>query len=113
MVHFVFGKKDGKLFLTARGHAGTAEYGKDLVCAAATMLAYTLAQSACVLNAEGKLIDEPTINIASGDADISFTPSAGHEAEAETTMKVIENGAQCLSGVYPDNVQVHYIGYGD
>lgn len=113
MVHFVFGKKSGKLFLAARGHAEAAEVGKDLVCAAATMLAYTLAQSACVLNAEGKLAEEPTISIASGDADISFAPAAGHEMEAETTMKVIENGAQCLSSSYPDNVQVHYIGYGD
>ena len=113
MVHMVFGKKDDRIFLTCRGHAGYAELGKDIVCAAATMLAYTLAQTAVTLNAEGKLMDDPVISMVSGDADISFTPKAEHRQEGIHVIRVIENGAHCLAANYPDNVQVHYIGYGD
>lgn len=113
MVHLLFGKKGDQIFLTARGHAGYAAHGQDMVCAAATMLAYTLGQTAMVLAAEGKLEGDPSISIQSGDADIAFTPKAEHRAECLTSMRVIENGAQCLAGSFPGNCQIHYVGYGD
>ena len=35
----------GKTALTVRGHAGFSRYGSDIVCAAASMLAFALAEA--------------------------------------------------------------------
>ena len=59
------------LSLRVKGHAGYAEIGSDIVCSAASVLAYTLANS--VQNAEdnGWLAMPPVIQMDSGDTVIS------------------------------------------
>lgn len=111
MIDIVFGRKDEQLWFSARGHAGAGEYGKDLVCAAATMLAYTLGQTVCQMQQDGQLETDPIIHIAEGDADISIHPKAECREVCDASVRVIRCGAECLAGSFPENVRVHYIGY--
>ena len=58
-----------KIALSVKGHAGQAERGKDIVCAAASILTYTLAH--IVIHYAPCMESEPTTHLESGDALIS------------------------------------------
>ena len=59
-----------KLYLSAEGHAGAAEYGKDTVCAAASMLVCTAAELLRRSRREGR-VRNVVILMESGSADLS------------------------------------------
>ena len=64
MLNVTFTTEGEKLSLRLEGHAGYAEIGKDIVCASASILAYTLA---AIVENHG--IDT-YINLESGDTTI-------------------------------------------
>ena len=99
--------------MSVQGHAGTAPFGQDLVCAAATMLCYTMAQTVCGMANDGWLASKPTISLVSGEGDVIFSPNTAHTKDAELCMDVIRNGYRMLESSYPDAVKIHYIGYGE
>ena len=72
MIEVVYKREGGVLSLSLDGHAGAAEFGQDIVCAAASMLAYTLA--AAVAEAEDKLRNEPVVSLTSGRARVICAP---------------------------------------
>lgn len=78
------------------GHAGAAPCGQDIVCAAASMLAYTLAAR---LEDMGRLImremEPGMVRIVWEDTQESMAAAA-----------VVEAGFRLLSEAYPDNVQI-------
>ena len=45
----------GTIHMEIRGHSGSAPKGEDLICSAATMLAYTAAQAIQFMSEQGKL----------------------------------------------------------
>lgn len=113
MITVVIAKDDaGRVSLTIQGHAGTAPIGTDLVCAAATMLCYTMGQTVCEMENKGWLEDKPTIHLVSGEGDVIFKPKPEHLEEAMLCVDVIHNGFRVLSHSYPDAVRIHYIGTG-
>ena len=57
--------------LSVKGHAGQAEAGQDIVCASASILAYTAAQIVLLADKDGELAETPTVDLESGDATIS------------------------------------------
>ena len=59
--------------LTVTGHAGAAEPGHDLVCASASILAYTLAANVANMADNGQ-VREPIIKTMEGDTEISCKP---------------------------------------
>ena len=64
MLKVTFTERGQKLSLRLEGHADYAEHGKDIVCASASILAYTLASMV------DSLTDETTIDLSSGDTTI-------------------------------------------
>lgn len=64
MIKVTFSTEGEKLSLRLEGHAGYAEHGKDIVCASASILAYTFASIV-----ENFGIDT-YINLESGDTTI-------------------------------------------
>ena len=69
-------EKDGKnIILTVQGHSEQAEMGQDIVCSAASILAYTVAQMVTTMREEGKLKKNPHIRMDSGDAVITCKPT--------------------------------------
>ena len=90
------------LSLRLCGHAGAGKWGKDIVCAAASVLTYTAAATAGQLYREGKLKKVPHIRLLPGDALVEM--ETGPEAEA--LMNVIRNGYTLLTLRYPENVKL-------
>lgn len=88
--------------LTVEGHAGYAEPGKDLVCAAVSILVYTLDQ-----NLEDMGLGDPKNLLEEGKARI-----ACKEQSEETTRiyNTIWSGLRILEENYPEYVKCSEVG---
>ena len=104
MIHTVFYQKDGTVCMQMQGHAKTAPKGEDLVCAAATTLAYTLAQAVQFLYEQGRLEAQPKIQIEDGYAFVSASPNGDSLAETLMVFWVSQVGAYVLEHNYPQAV---------
>ena len=71
MITATFTESGRNLSIRLEGHAGYAEHGKDIVCASATILAYTLAQTIKDAEHFGYLASAPVIKLDSGDTLLS------------------------------------------
>ena len=81
MIQAVYYRKYNRLTVT--GHAGSAEPGHDLVCASASMLAYTLAANVANMADAGQ-VRQPIIKIDEGNTEISCNPR--HNLKATVTL---------------------------
>ena len=88
--------------LTVRGHAGFSRYGSDIVCAAASMLAFTLAAAM----EEAGLQRAPEIESACGSFRIAVRPREGERARVEAVFAAISAGYRLLAARYPEYVRV-------
>lgn len=89
--------------LTVTGHAGAAEPGKDLVCASASMLAYTLAANVANMADNGQ-VRNPVIKNNEGDAEISCTPRHNLKASVTLVFDSVCVGFELLAHDYPEFV---------
>lgn len=108
MIQASIGVQGDKLWLSMYGHAGGGEYGHDLICAAATTLAYTLAQVVTNMNERGELKEAPVIHIAQGEALINFRPR--EPERGRIIMDVLRAGLGCLAHNYPQNIALYFVG---
>lgn len=100
-------KTDGKkLSLHMKGHAEAAREGEDIICASASMLAYTAAQTMQFLYADGGLKRKPITEIGKGEARIEAIPADGSYAEALHTFFVVQVGFHLLAHNYPQYVEL-------
>ena len=99
------------LRLTVEGHAGSDAKGHDLVCAMASILAYTVAQCVQAMEHNGDLIGKPCIELNEGNATIIFRcKSEDIYAEARHTLFVAKTGYALLAHNYPQYVEVKSVG---
>ena len=99
------------LRLTVEGHAGSADHGHDLVCASASVLAYTVAQLVQTMDHHGDLVGKPCIELNEGDASIIFRcKNDDIYAEARHTFLVAETGYLLLAHNFPNYVKVKSVG---
>ena len=103
-------KGNGSLELHMRGHADSGEYGKDLICASASILAYTYAYE--VDNKEpGFFLKEPIVSLEEGEANITcLTKTSDDFEEMLTIMSVIAHGFYVLMNEYPECVRIKLFG---
>lgn len=100
-------KTNGKyVLLTLRGHAGQAAEGQDIVCSAASILAYTVAQTVSIMQSHGKLRKNPTIRLDKGDIAVVCRPQRKSYAEAMHTYAVAQVGFALLETTYPDYIRL-------
>ena len=104
MIHTHFFQKNGTVCMEMQGHAMTAPKGADLVCAAATTVAYTLAQAVQFLYEQGRLEEKPKIQIEDGYAFVSASPNGDSLAETLMVFWVSQVGAYVLEHNYPQAV---------
>lgn len=98
---------DGKsIVLTVKGHSDYSNEGKDTVCAAATMLTYTVAQIVKDLYDQKKLKKKPTLKLKKGESVITCKPQKDVYAEALHAFYVAEVGFNVLAHNFPNNVQL-------
>lgn len=100
---------NGSIHMTLQGHAKAAPYGEDLICASATMLAYTVAQAVQFMYEQGKLRKKPKISLREGRATIIATPNEEDYAEALHTFWVAQCGIHLLAHNYPRNVKLEHL----
>lgn len=107
-IRFYAKPERGTLHMTIRGHSGAAKEGEDLVCAGATMLAYTLAQSVEFLWLDGKLSRKPKLKLSKGKSDVICCPKEDAYAQALTIFWSQQCGAHVLARNYPKNVRLEH-----
>lgn len=104
-------EKDGKnIILTVQGHSQQAEMGQDIVCSAASILAYTVAQMVAEMGECGKLKKKPHIRMESGDAAVTCKPTKQYFNEALHTYSVAQTGYELLAHTYPEYVRLTKFG---
>ena len=106
---FYHNPDNGSIHMTLKGHAEAAPKGEDLICSAATMLAYTVAQAVQFMYEQDKLKRKPKIHIKDGDATIIATPTEDGYAEALHTFWVAQCGAHTLASNYPEAVELNHL----
>jgi hypothetical protein len=109
VVEVTFTDKDGRLAFTAEGHSGYGEYGKDIVCAAVSALAFTLAGNAEDMKTNGWLVRDPEIDMETG-AKVVCAPKKECIAEARLVFCTVMTGFVMLENSYPEHVHVTLLG---
>ena len=89
--------------LTIAGHACSGEPGHDLVCASASILAYTLAASVANMSA-AKQVRGAKIHLEEGAGVISCKPVRRFNAPVTLIFDTLCAGYELLANNYPDNV---------
>ena len=102
-------KPSGSIHMTVRGHADAAPKGEDIICSAATMLAYTVAQAMQFMYENEQLKMKPKIHFADGEAVIIATPKEETYAEVLHTFWVAQCGAHVLAHNYPQHVRLDHL----
>ena len=87
----------------AEGHAGSAPYGEDLVCAAVSALMLTLSRAAWELEKQGYGACGGCI--ATGLGRVWFQPKAGCEPIVRAMMNTVAIGMEMLAEDYSDCVE--------
>lgn len=110
---FFTNKESGSITLKVTGHAGQAKKGEDIVCASASILAYTVAQAIQFMYEEGDLQKQPYIKLDDGNTTIIAKPKAGSYTEALHTFFVAQVGYHLLAHNYPQYVALSSFGDSD
>lgn len=89
------------------GHANSAEKGRDLICASASILAYTLAENINFLYKCNYMKTKPIIKLDEGDTTISCKAKNDEGfAQILNAFFVIQTGFCLLEHNFPDFVSV-------
>lgn len=90
--------------VTVKGHAHSGEEGHDLVCAAASILAHTIAVAVNHL-AEDKKVYSPVIVLNKGDSEVSCTPYNKYKAIVTLMLDTVCGGFELMARDYPENIR--------
>lgn len=107
---FTYIKESGTIAMSVEGHAGQAEKGHDLICSAASILAYTLASYIQSVDKAGGIIDKPRIETEDGYMLIVANPTEEYLAEVLNAFFVAEVGYSLLAQNYPQYVELKMFG---
>ena len=110
MLKVTFEQKDNKLTLKLEGHAGQADIGHDIVCASASILAYTVAQYVKEAETSGYLKSPAEIELESGDSVISCMPVDEMLIDMQNIYLFAEKGYHLLAHNYPQFVDLKTFG---
>lgn len=103
MIHAQMEISRNRLRLAMEGHAGYAEEGRDIVCAAASSLASTLMLA---LNAQlGRRSDIYFDDPRAGPMVLDCGPQEEDMETARLIFRTIACGLEALEYRYPDNVE--------
>ena len=91
--------------LKVKGHANYDDSGKDIICASASILTYTIAQYITFMYEQHKLKKKPTISLEEGNTEITIKPKADSYAECLHAYFVASVGYSLLAHNYPQNVE--------
>lgn len=102
MIQAIYYRKYNRLTVT--GHANSAEPGHDLVCASASMLAYTLAANVANMADIGQ-VRQPIIENNEGNTEISCTPRHNLKNTVALIFDTVCVGFELLAHDYPEYIK--------
>lgn len=94
MINIIYDEAGQDLILQASGHAGYAQKGSDIVCAAVSALMQTLAYS----------VDGGTVTRSQDDCN-TLTVQAEQSFDIMAKFELVTDGLMLLAKQYPENVQ--------
>lgn len=89
--------------VTVEGHAVSGPEGHDLVCAAVSALALTLAGNVSYMKAQDTVYDE-ILKLEEGNAEIQCTPYRRYKESAQQIFRSVCVGFELLATKYPENI---------
>lgn len=89
--------------VTVSGHAGFAERGEDILCAAASMLLHTLAGAVRGLSERG-MAEDIAVTLRTGMGEVACTPASEFRCLVTAVMDSIVLGFSLLAADYPEYV---------
>lgn len=101
MIEVIYYREHNRLTVT--GHAHSNEYGKDLVCAAASTLALTLAANVGNMANKG-YVHNPVTKLEEGNAEISCTPRTKYRDSVKQVFMSVCVGFEILADQYKDYI---------
>ena len=101
MIHVTYYREYNRV--TIDGHAGTGPEGHDLVCAAVSALALTLAGNVAYMEAQEAVYGVVT-DLKEGNAEIQCTPYRRYKDSVEQIYRSICVGFELLATKYPENI---------
>lgn len=101
MVNVRFYINKGQLCLKVEGHANAGPKGQDVVCAGASVLAATLADTVTLMSAHGELEKDPYIKMDTGHAVIKAKPTVKGRGKLLLAFGVIATGMSAIARNYP------------
>lgn len=105
-VKYTYDRDKRECSLTVEGHAGSAMRGKDLICASASTLAFTIAQVVKSMHHHGDLAEPPILDLEDGDATIVCRAKDDYLfSEIMQDFFVIRTGYALLAHNYPQFVE--------
>ena len=106
MIRVTLTRAGNTVSLRLEGHAGYDVSGKDIVCASASILAYTTAQLICEMEACGRLAELPLIRLDEGDALVEAECKDQKSLEeARRIMHFAKAGYSMLQNSYPEYIK--------
>ena len=106
-VKYTYDRNKRECSLLVKGHAGQADKGYDIVCASASILAYTIAQVIKAMDHHGDLGEPPTLDLEDGNATIVCRAEDDYTfSEMMQSFFVIRTGYAVLAHNYPQYVQI-------
>lgn len=106
MLKVTFTESGNKLSLRLEGHAGYAAIGNDIVCASASILAYTVAQFVMEAEHKGDLASPSEIKLDGGDTIISCEPCEDTWSAIQNMYLFAKIGYALLEHNYPQYVRL-------
>lgn len=98
-IDLLINKKDEIVGFEITGHADYDEYGKDLVCSAVTILAYSCVNS----------LDKYTNEVKFLDDDMTMSVSIGRKnRDTDVVFDYFKTGIETLLGNYSSYIRLNY-----
>lgn len=89
--------------LTVTGHARSDEYGKDLICAAVSALALTMAANVGNMASKG-YVNEPVTKLEEGNAEISCKARTRYRDSVRQVFMSVCVGFEILADQWPQYI---------
>lgn len=106
MINIQIEENKGRISVVATGHAEDGGKINPIVCAAHSMLAFTLGECILSLSSEGKTTGAPKVFIDDGTAVIKVKPKPEFYDEVLFCVWFYANGINLLLRKYPQYIKV-------
>ena len=104
MTHITVKKTKTRFSMTSEGHAGYADYGTDIVCAAISILVYSFAE-VCIEKESNESASIDAMELVDGKAVLTVDDLNG---EMESAVLMLKMGLSSIEKRYPKNLSVEW-----